>query len=94
MTSSPSLTRKEKLREWMLERDITYRALAVHLGVTTQRVGYIIRRDTTMPPEMHAKCINLGFPIELLPEPKFHAHKGCPKIPRFPGLCPDEQGKC
>lgn len=86
MTSGLSLPRKEQLREWMLERDITHRALAEQLGVTTQRVGYILRRDTTMPPEMHKKCIALGFPSELLPEPKLHAHKGCPKIPRFPAF--------
>ncbi len=83
MTSPNEIPRERKLKAWMVERDITNVALAKELGVSNQRVSVILRRDT-MPTELHAKCLQLGFPIELLPEPVTWRRK--PRTPMFPGL--------
>ncbi len=81
--TSIEIPREKKLKAWMLERDITNVALAKKLGVSHQRVAVVLKRDF-MPEEMHKKCIFLGFPEELLPEPVNWIRK--PRTPIFPGL--------
>lgn len=85
MASDLIIPRERRLRAWMLEHDITNRALAERLGVTPQRVGAMVRNDT-MPTLLHAKCVSLGFPVELLPEAVDLSSGPKPRVPLFPAL--------
>ncbi|MFI3271996.1 MAG: helix-turn-helix transcriptional regulator [Pseudomonadota bacterium] len=85
MTSGIKIPRERRLRAWMIERDISYEALAKELGVTRQRTNYVLRCDT-MPSELHKKCVALGIPLELLPDAVDWPRGRKPRVPLFPAL--------
>lgn len=70
------------LKEFMKRYDITYRAIAEHLGITAGAVPYILQ-SKFIQTERYNKLLSLGFPQEILPIPKDNPRK---KDARFPGL--------
>lgn len=86
MTTTGELPRSERLRFWMLEHYITNAALGEQLGISAQAVNRLLKEDT-MPVRRHEKCLELGFPKELLPAP-FDRPRGVRgfRKPIFPGL--------
>lgn len=79
-----------KLRQWMVEHNVTYRFLAHQLGVTEAAVQKMLRKNT-MPTKHHLVCINLGFPKESLPKGEDRKPGPRPKIPNLPVLCQQER---
>lgn len=85
MTTLAILPRSVRLKEWMDEHRITYRATGEQLGITEQSVRKFLLQDW-MPVRHHEKCVALGFPVDLLPTP-FDKPKGRIRSkPHFPGL--------
>lgn len=80
-----SKTRYDLLLDWMREHFISFQALGEQLGMTAAGA----RRHCAsqiMPVAHHARMLALGFPVELLPEPRDAQH-GRPKLtPIFSGL--------
>ncbi len=85
----PDIPRERRLRAWMLEYDISNVALAEQLGISHQRVALMLKREH-MPTKLHAKCLELGFPEELLPAPVDWPRGRKPRQPIFPGLINNE----
>lgn len=75
--------RLERLRRFMREHNITYRAIGDKLGISEPRVFAMLRQNTYFQ-GYHDKLIELGFPTDTLPYP-VHAPKAR-RRPIFPGL--------
>lgn len=67
-------SRKKKLKFWLLEKDISLKTIADAVGVTPQRIGYILSSET-ITPEMFRKLSNVGVPGDVMP----------PIVPKKPG---------
>lgn len=78
-----------KLRQWMEDNSVTYRFVASILGVSESAVPKILKRDT-MPTKHHKACVEIGFPVEMLPQGK-DLKRGrraiIPSIPAMRRLC-------
>lgn len=59
-------SRNTRLRIWLLERDIALRTVAEALGVSRQRLSYIVNAPT-ITPQMHKRICDIGIPGDLLP---------------------------
>ena len=77
--------RIERLRDWMAEGNITYRAIGERIGVLTQGARLLPVRET-IPVERYKALRVLGFPEDLLPQPCDIPTGPRPRIPRFPCL--------
>ena len=88
-TVNAPLPRSERLRLWMTAHNITDAAIGKHLGITAQAVNKFLLRDT-MPVRHHIKCLELGFPEELLPAPYDRPRGRRALAPHFPGLAAQE----
>ncbi len=82
--------RIERLRDWMAERNITYRAIGERIGVSTQGVRQLLVCET-IPVKRHNALCALGFPEDLLPQPCDLPTGPRPRGPRFPGLVENHQ---
>ena len=78
-------TRFLQLRQWMEDHNVTYRFIAPFLGVTADAVSKILKRDT-MPTKHHQACVQLGFPLELLPKGADLKRGPRVKIPNIPAM--------
>lgn len=85
MTTTTTLPRTERLRLWMAVHNITDAALGKKLGISAQATNKFMNAEI-MPVKHHEKCLELGFPMELLPAPFDRPRGRRPKQPRFPGL--------
>lgn len=85
MTTTAIFPRSERLRVWMLEHYITNAALGEQLGISAQAVNKFLKEET-MPVRHHKKCLELGFPEELLPIPYDRPRGIRSRKPIFPGL--------
>ena len=54
-------SRNTRLRVWLLERDIALRTVAEALGVSRQRLSYIVNAPT-ITPQMHKRICDIGIP--------------------------------
>lgn len=61
-----AMSRKEMLRRWMLEWNLTYSDFAKRLGVSVSGAFHLLNRDS-IPKERHAALLALGVPEALLP---------------------------
>lgn len=61
-----NISRITRLRIWLLEHDIAMRTIAEQLGMSRQRVGFLLKAKT-MTPEMHRRFVEAGIPADLLP---------------------------
>ena len=61
-----AMSRKEMLRRWMLEWDLTYSDPAKRLGVSVSGALHQLNRDS-IPKERHTALLALGVPEALLP---------------------------
>ena len=61
-----AMSRKEMLRRWMLEWDLTYSDFAKRLVVSVSGAFDLLTRDS-IPKERHAALLALGVPEALLP---------------------------
>ena len=61
-----AMSRKEMLRRWMLEWDLTYSDFAKRLGVSVSGAFHLLNRDS-IPKERHTALLALGVPEALLP---------------------------
>lgn len=61
-----AMSRKERLRRWMLEWDLTYSDFAKRLGVSVSGAFHLLNRDS-ISKERHAALLALGVPEALLP---------------------------
>ncbi len=85
MSTATTLPRSIRLADWLAEHNIRYRDIGHELGISTAAAHKMLKQDT-MPTVHHAKCIALGFPPEILPEP-YDIKRGRPAgKPLFPGL--------
>lgn len=75
--------RAKRLREWMTLHDVTDRFIADLMNVSPQAVNSMFKRPT-MPTDRHVMCVDLGFPVELLPRPADIKPGPRPKVPRLP----------
>ena len=81
-----TITRSERLRQWMCRHNISMAALARQANVTVTTARSWVERET-IPADRHELLLSLGFPRELLPLPRGSAgaaHR--PVQPDFPGL--------
>lgn len=78
-------TRFLKLRQWMEDHSVTYRFIAPLLGVTESAVPKIFKRET-MPTKHYKACVELGFPIDLLPKGQDLKRGPRAKIPNIPAM--------
>lgn len=75
--------RKNRLRQWMIERDITYLAVAKQIDVSLSTASRLLNGES-MPVKKHEKLLKLGFPAELLPMPLDKKPGPKAREPRFP----------
>ena len=61
-----AMSRKEMLRRWMLEWDLTYSDFAKRLGVSVSGAFHLLNRYS-IPKERHTALLALGVPEALLP---------------------------
>ena len=85
MTTNPHTDRYERLLVWMGDHDISFPATGEQLGLSDGGARSVLFRDTCRTVH-HNKLIELGFPVELLPEPRDKPRGRPRKIPKFPGL--------
>ena len=79
-------SRVEALKDWMAERDITFRAVGERLGLSGAMASRLLKAERIRPVRFE-QLRALGFPKELLPVPSDPLPGGPKrKIPRFPGL--------
>ena len=74
-----------RLRLFMLEYDITFRAIGEQIDVVAQRTRTLLTSET-IPTKYYTQLIALGFPPDTLPEPMDPPPGSRIKVPRFPGL--------
>ncbi len=75
--------RPQQLRAWMKDMEVTDNFVAQFMGVSPQAVNKMLKRPT-MPTDRHKVCVELGFPVELLPRPEDLKPGPRPKIPKLP----------
>ncbi|MFR8055917.1 MAG: helix-turn-helix domain-containing protein [Bilophila wadsworthia] len=85
MTTTETLPRTERMRQWMSKNEITDRSLAEKLGLKRPRVTRMLNEET-MPTKHHRSCLALGIPADILPVPFDKKRGPRPKEPRFPCL--------
>lgn len=78
-------TRFLKLRQWMERHCVTYRFVAPLLGVTEGAVPKILKGET-MPTKHYKACVELGFPVDLLPRGQDLKRGPRAKIPNIPAM--------
>lgn len=61
-----AMSRKEMLRRWMHEWNLTYSDFAKRLGVSVSGAFHLLNRES-IPRERHAALLALGVPEDLLP---------------------------
>lgn len=88
MATEANAIRFQRLRAWMREHGITFKALGEQLGLRYSGARRVCLGETC-PSRHHTKMLNLGFPAELLPEAKDLPVGPKPKVPDFPGLRTD-----
>lgn len=59
-------SRRKQLKAWMVEKDITFKTIGQKLGVSYQRVRFVLVAES-ITPAMHEKMISAGVPGYLLP---------------------------
>lgn len=59
-------SRNTRLRIWLLERDIALRTVADQLGISRQRLCFVVN-SPTITPQMHKRICDIGIPADLLP---------------------------
>lgn len=74
-----------RLRQWMDDNSVTYRFVATILGVSESAVPKILKRDT-MPTKHHKACVEIGFPVEMLPQGKDLKRGRRAIIPSIPAM--------
>lgn len=74
-----------RLRQWMDDNSVTYRFVATILGVSESAVPKILKRDT-MPTKHHKACVEIGFPVEMLPQGKDLKRGRRTIIPSIPAM--------
>ncbi len=90
-----NLTNEERCKQlvaWMGEYDITFTAIGEQLGLTGAGASRVCQSETC-PPCHHQKLLELGFPSELLPVPKYNGAGRKKRPPRFPGLVHAQQAQ-
>lgn len=78
--------RYKRLRRWMSDRDITFRAIGEQLGMSAAGARILLVKETIWKNGHYATLLRLGFPKDLLPSPCEMRYGHRRKIPRFPGL--------
>ena len=61
-----AMSRKNMLRRWMFEWDLTYSDFAERLGMSVSGAFHLLNRES-IPRERHAALLALGVPEALLP---------------------------
>ena len=64
MTTTETLPRTERMRQWMSKNEITDRSLAEKLGLKRPRVTRMLNEET-MPTKHHRSCLALGIPADI-----------------------------
>lgn len=78
--------RYKRLRRWMSDRDITFRAIGEQLGMSAAGARILLIKETIWKNGHYATLLRLGFPKDLLPSPCEMRYGHRRKIPCFPGL--------
>ncbi|MHC1701470.1 MAG: hypothetical protein AB9900_10885 [Humidesulfovibrio sp.] len=65
------LPRQRRLRVWLLERPepLDLKALAESCNISTSGLHNEFYQRETMKADVHAACLALGIPLDLLPPP-------------------------
>lgn len=78
--------RFERLRRWMLDRDITFRDIGEQLGISSAGARGLLIKETIGNSGHYDTLLRLGFPKDVLPY-LYNRQRGKQrKLPRFPGL--------
>lgn len=80
-----TVSRYDRLLEWMAGNHISFEALGEKLGISASGARRLCNSET-IPVERREQLIRLGFPTDLVPEGR-DRRRGRPKRePFFPGL--------
>lgn len=72
MTTKHNLTpreRKEKMFEWMMANDLTYKKISALIGVSPTFASVMFTRPS-IPTRRHRQLVEVGVPPEIIPPAK------------------------
>ena len=86
MANIANIQRYQRLKGFMVAHRVTLAALAEKLGFGAESSVRYHLASEVCPTELHAKLLELGFPLELLPRPEDKQRGPAPRQPDWDSL--------
>ncbi len=67
LSSDSGAYQKKQVRVWLIQNDLSYRKLGERIGIAACYLHQIISGTRPLPDRLRPRLIELGFPVELIP---------------------------